>query len=113
MTNGEFERYWLSQNLVRVLDVHEQHLLRVASILSKRFPGIVFLWRLPGANQKYTISAIRWNGRRIAGPDEETIVAVGVAITRKLEKKHPVRRQRFLARLFHKPIQPGWRLSEG
>ena len=59
ITPAECEKYQTSDNCVGVVDVHEQHLSRVAELLSERHPGILFLWNTPDARDMHTICAVR------------------------------------------------------
>ncbi len=104
----EFERYYLSDNCVGLVDVHEDHVARVAEILSKRHPGIIFLWHTPDRQGNCTVCAVRPDRRAIPGRQEEKLVAAAEVIARNVTNKHGLRQRGILGSLFHRAVKPGW-----
>jgi hypothetical protein len=109
---ADFEKYYLSDNCIGIVDVHEQHLLRVAERLSERHPGVIFLWHTPTRTGTYTVCAIKPSQRPFSDPDETRLVAAGQAVARNIAAKYPVKRRGFWARLFHQPTKPGWQYTD-
>ena len=107
----QWESYWLSDNSIGVVDVHEQHLARVVQILSEQYPGILFLWDAPGRNRTCSISAVRPDRRAISGKQEESIVAAAEKIASNVASKHPIKRS-LIRWLFRRPVKSGWHSTE-
>lgn len=112
ISQADWESYWLCDNGIGVVDVHEDHALRVAEILSERHPGILFLWEAPTKSGQVTISAVKVNKRAFSGSAEEKIVAAGERIAENVANKYPARKRGLFARMFHKPLRPGWHFTE-
>jgi hypothetical protein len=112
ITADRWESYWLCTNSVGVVDVNQDHALRVAEILSERYPGIIFIWDSPAADGMVMIQAVRPNKRRIASQVEGSIVAAGEVIARNVAKKHPVKPTGLFDRFFKTPLRQGWQYTE-
>lgn len=106
ITAETFGKMVTHDNAVGVVDVHPDHVLRVAEIMSERFPGIVFMWGFPDEG---SISAIRAD-RRQMGDLEEDVVMAAEKIAENVSKKRPPRTG-FFARWFRKPLRPGWHFT--
>jgi hypothetical protein len=110
ISESEFDRFYLCNNAVGVVDVEEHHVSRIAQILSERFPGIVFIW--DASRKKYTICAVKENRRKIGEAQEEKIVRAGETIARNIASKHP--QPSFfhqLRRLFIGRVGRGWHFT--
>jgi hypothetical protein len=107
ITPDEWERYWLADNAVGVVDVAPEHVYRVAEILSERFPGIILIWRVTNRGRRCDLSAVRPDRRRMSDSLESRIVAAGEKIAESVANKHPVR-----WRLFRKRVRDGWHYAE-
>src|SRR5947207_431267 len=42
ISNKDFEKFYFSKSCVGVVDVYKQHVQRIAEILSRQYPGIIF-----------------------------------------------------------------------
>jgi hypothetical protein len=89
MRSADFEKYFLSDSCVGVVDVEPCHRRRVAEILAERHPGVIFLWDWSPSNSLVTICAARGNRRRMSESMEEKLVAAGEAIARSVARKYP------------------------
>lgn len=107
ISEEEWEAYFLAENGEGLVDAHEQHVERVAEILSDRHPGLIFLWDT-AYQGKCTITVVKPDKRKIAAARLEKIMGAAEAIAENVANKHPVKQLGFFARLSYKPLPAGW-----
>ena len=103
----DWERYYFSDNAIGVVTVHEQHLARVAEILSERHRGVVFIWDVADSKRRHILRAVRHDRRKFPQGIEEKIVAAGEHINLNVAQSHPIK-SGLVAWLFRWRTKPGW-----
>jgi hypothetical protein len=111
LTAEEWEAYWQCRNACGLVGAHEDHIVRIATLLSQRYPGFLFLWDCPGTSQTAMICVVRPDKRRIAGRLEARIVAAAERVARRVARQQRVARGR-LDWLFRRHLKPGWQYAD-
>ena len=108
---GQWESYWQCQNSCGLVDAHQDHVVRIAEMLSERFPGLLFLWDCPCQDGMVMLSVVRPDKFPIAVSAEAEIVAAAESIARHVANTHPVNHGR-LGWLFKRRLNPGWQYAD-
>ena len=111
ITPGQWESYWQCQDSCGLVDAHQDHVVRIAEILSERFPGFLFLWDCPCQDGMVMLSVVRPDKRPIEEPVEAEIVAAAESIACNVANTHPIEHGR-LDWLFKRRLNPGWQYAD-
>lgn len=111
LTADKWEAYWQCRNACGLVGAHEDHIVQIAALLSKRYPGFLFLWDCPGTSQIAMICVVRPDMRKIASRVEARIVAAAERIARNVAAGQHAAQGRF-GRLFKRHLKPGWQYAE-
>ena len=106
-----WESYWQCRNACGLIGAHEDHIVRIATLLSQRYPGFFFLWDCPGTSQTAMLCVVRPDMRRIARRVEAQIVAAAEGIANHVARQQSLARGP-LARLFKRHLKPGWQYAD-
>lgn len=111
LTAEKWEAYWQCRNACGLIGAHEDHIVRIATLLSIRYPGFLFLWDCPGTSRTAMICVVRPDMRRIARRIEARIVAAAERIARNVAAGQHVAQGR-LDWLFRRHLRPGWQYAD-
>jgi hypothetical protein len=111
ITAEKWEAYWQCCNACGLIGAHEDHIVRIATLLSERFPGFLFLWDCPGTSETAMICVVRPDMRSIARSLETQIVAAAERIAVRVAHQQRIGRGR-LDWLFKRHLRPGWQYAE-
>jgi hypothetical protein len=111
ITAENWEAYWQCRNACGVIGAHQDHIVRIAALLSQRYPGYLFLWDCPGTSETAMICVVRPDKRKIARRREARIVAAAERIAKRVARQQHVAQGR-LGWLFKRLLKPGWQYAE-
>jgi hypothetical protein len=111
LTAAEWEAYWQCRNACGVIGAHEDHIVPIATMLSERYPGLLFLWDCPGTSETAMICVVRPDKHKIASRLEARIVAAAEKIAHRVARQQHIARRR-LGWLFRRHLKPGWQYAE-
>jgi hypothetical protein len=106
VTAEEWEAYWQCRNACGLIGAHEDHIVRIAALLSQRYPGFLFLWDCSGTSKTAMICVVRPDKRKISGRVEARIVAAAERIANRVARQQRIE-QRRLGWLFRRHLKPG------
>ncbi len=110
VTAENWEAYWLCRNACGLVSAHEDHIVRIATLLAERYPGFVFLWDCPGTSETAMISVVRSDMRRIAPRVEARLVAAAERIATRVARQQAIAHGRHWP--FKRRLKPGGRYAD-
>jgi hypothetical protein len=111
LTAEEWEAYWQCRNACGLVGAHEDHIVEIATLLSKRYPGFLFLWDCSGTSETVMICVVRPDMRKIAGRLEARIVATAEKVAHRVAAGQHVAHGR-LEWFFKRHLRPGWQYAD-
>jgi hypothetical protein len=111
ITAEKWEAYWQCRNACGLVCAHEDHIVRIATLLSEKYPGFLFLWDCPGTSTTAMISVVRPDKHKIASRVETQLVAAAERIAQSVANQERIAHGR-LDRLFRRHLKPGWQYAE-
>jgi len=110
ITAEKWEAYWQCRNACGLVCAHEDYIVRIATLLSKQYPGLLFLWDCPGASTTAMISVVRPDKHKIASRVEAQLVSAAERIAQSVANQEHVAHGP-LDRLFRRHLKPGWQYA--
>ena len=107
----KWEAYWQCRNACGLVCAPEEDIVQIATLLSKQFPGLLFLWDCPGTSTKTMISVVRPDKHKITRPMEVQLVAAAERIAQQVAGGKRVAHGR-LDRFFRGHLTPGWQYAD-
>jgi hypothetical protein len=111
VTAEKWEDYWHCRNACGVVGAHEDHVVRIATLLSQRYPGFLFLSDCPGTSKTALICVVRPDKRKITRRLESRIVAAAERIAHRVARQQLTARGR-LGWPFKRHLKPGWQYAD-